>query len=220
MSSSHNSSKIIEVNKRIAALGASRKLAQALALFRGIAGQGLKPTIVSYNVILYACIRCGDMATANTIFAELMAPIRAARGTDLPDTAVVPTVVTYTTMLKGLCQNGDMLAAEYLVGDMQRQGITPNLRTVNMFLRGCLWHGFAEEALSCYGHLGDWSLTPDRVSVDYTVRTLAASLRIKEACAILEDMPNFVRVRPVTLDVLAPPWVMRLSLPRVPSGRA
>lgn len=147
--SSH--AKIIEVNKRIASLGASRKLTQALDLFRGVPASGLQPTIVTYNVILYACVRCGALDIALQIFRELMASVSAGG-------EVVPTVVTFTTVLKGLCQSGDLVAAERLVGEMQRHGVPPNLRTVNMFLRGCLWHGFAEEALTCYHHLGDWSL--------------------------------------------------------------
>jgi hypothetical protein len=103
---SASTQRVIAVNKRIAALGAARKLPQALEEFRRlVASAELRPTIVSYNVVLYAAIRCGELGTARAVFEQLCG---ASASGDVD--SVQPTVVTYTTMLKGYCQQGDMRA--------------------------------------------------------------------------------------------------------------
>ena len=179
---------IIAVNKKIQALGAERQLVAALSTFRGIKSSGLQPTLVTYNVILYACVRCGALETALQLFAD-----QKAAAEKFPP--VYPNVITYTTIIKGLCQAGQIKAAARVLKEMSEADIAPNLRTANMFLRGCLWHGHVDEAMECYHKIPKWGLSPDRTTVDYVVRLLATALRINEAIDVLTVTQKFVKVR-------------------------
>ena len=178
---------VIALNKKIQALGAERQLQAAISTFRSIRSSGLYPTLVSYNVILYACVRCGDLATARKLFEEQKASAAS-------NTSLSPNVITYTTMMKGFCSAGLMVDASRLLKDMAEAEVAPNLRTINMFLRGCLWHGNPDEALDCYTRIVKWALSPDRTSVDYTVRVLATGLRLNEACDVLATVPKYITV--------------------------
>jgi pentatricopeptide repeat protein len=180
---------LIEANKRIQALGAARRLDAALSEFHGLKKSGLKASLVTYNVILYACVRCGAVDQALEIFAS-----QRSLAATIP--ALAPNIVTYTTVMKGLCQSGRVREAWRLLKEAANL-VELNSRAVNMFLRGCLWHGYPSEALECYGSLAKWAVVPDRVTVDYTVRLLSFALRITEASSLLTSLPRHVTVRVV-----------------------
>ena len=96
--------RVIQVNKRIAILGKERKLNEALEAFESLGHKGMVATDVTFNVILYACVRCGEVDKAKKLFQQLC-----------EETSIKPNVVTFTTLLKGLCVVGDMAAAELLL---------------------------------------------------------------------------------------------------------
>ena len=65
--------RVIEINQRMNALGRERRLTEALGLLPELRAQGLKPTAVTFNVLLSACTRCGDNARAAALLAEMTA---------------------------------------------------------------------------------------------------------------------------------------------------
>lgn len=50
------------------------------------------------------------------------------------------------------------------------------------------------DAITTYGKLPGWSLSPDATTLDYTVRLLASALLINEAIDALAGAPKFVTV--------------------------
>jgi pentatricopeptide repeat protein len=180
--------RVIEINKRIKACGDARQIDQALAAFASLDSQGLQPTAVSFNVILFALVKCGELQQATQIYQRMLAR-----------TDVQPNVVTLTSLLKGHCAAGDMQSAWTLLDGMARQGpsgrLRPNTRTLNTFLRGCLWTGDVERAVQVFRQLCDGDgggsggggiVSPDVTSVDYLLRLLTMSLRLDEARHVYE----------------------------------
>ena len=176
--------KVIDANKRIKRLGEARELGQAVAVFEELeaAGGAMAPTVVSYNVILFALVRCGELAQAAAVYTRMLArekpPVR-------------PTVVTLTTLLKGYCEAGDLPAAEQLLGQMadgQTLGpaARPNTRTLNAFLRGCLLTGDAHRAAAVHAKLLAAWVVPDAATTDYLLRLQAVALQLDAAAALAE----------------------------------
>jgi len=114
--------RVIQVNKRMALLGQQRQFSEVLKTFESLGHKGMQPSEVTYNVLLYACVRCGELQHAKTFLTQM-----------LERNDLTPNVVTYTTVLKGLCVEGDMKAAEDLLGQMVVRRLKPNTRTINMY---------------------------------------------------------------------------------------
>jgi pentatricopeptide repeat protein len=203
-SSSLTSSRVIEVNKRIKAHGDARQIDQALAAFASLDEQGLQPTAVSFNVILFALVKCGELQQATMIYQRM-----------LTRTDVKPNVVTLTSLLKGHCGAGDMQSACMLLDSMAQNGsqqLRPNTRTLNTFLRGCLWTGEVGRAMDVFGRLcggGGSDVCPDATSIDYLLRLLTTSLRLDEAQTMFEEHAAVIDRTPFPLFAFATACALR-----------
>jgi pentatricopeptide repeat protein len=167
----------------------------------------LKPTIYTYTNLLNACVRCYDTARAEQFFNEVQSRAAAqpnhVRQTDLD---LTPNEVTWTVIIKGLCQDYRIDdALQYLhqmtiasstssvdssnkgkggnSGSMKKSvGLSPNLRTLNTILRGCLRTGRIDAALSLFKRMNnDYGILPDSTSYEYLVKNLCQSMMIDDA---------------------------------------
>ena len=146
-----------------------------------------QPTAVSFNVILFALVKCGELQQATKIYHRML-----AHGD------VQPNVVTLTSLLKGHCTAGDLGSAHALLDQMAQEDLRPNTRTLNTFLRGGLWTGDVDRAASVFKQLCSSKggrVQPDSTSIDYLLRLLTTSLRL--------------RPRTNTVDVLCSNWCTR-----------
>ena len=125
-----------ELNRSIAACASKKDLSGALEAFDAAKASGWSNGH-TYSAMINTYIRCGCLKEAETIFAELRAHPK-----------LNPDVITCTTMLKGYSAAGDIRKCLSLLEDMStiKPRIKPNIRTVNTFLRCCLWTGATEEA--------------------------------------------------------------------------
>jgi pentatricopeptide repeat protein len=99
-----------------------------------------------------------------------------------------PGVVTFTTMVKCYCQEGQIVAAKRLLVEMEEQGVGPNVRTGNTYLRGCLMIGEADEALAMLKRMRTrWGVEPDESTYEMVVALLCQALRLDEAWALVEE---------------------------------
>ena len=189
--------RVVEINKAIKAHGDMRQIDDALAAFASFDELGLQPTAVSFNVILFALVKCDELAQAQGIYEKMLAR-----------EDVQANVVTLTSLLKGHCGAGDMQSASALLDHMaQSEELRPNTRTLNTFLRGCLWTGDVDRATRAFRQLCSRGFTgggvrPDATSVDYLLRLLATSLRIGEARKIFEEHANTIDRTPFPLVAL------------------
>jgi pentatricopeptide repeat protein len=181
---------VIGFNKMIQEYGSQRRLAAAKLAFEELQ-KSHKPTVVSFNVMIYACVKCDNLALARDIFEQMQSNEKTP-----------PTVISYTTLLKGFCQGGDMASALKLVDTMQEQKLEPNIRTLNMVLRGALWSaevGLAHKVWEnlCVPHRGTHvAVTPDAIAVEYIVKLLSQGLQVNKARKILEKYEGLAGVSP------------------------
>ena len=90
-----------------------------------------------------------------------------------------PEVAAYTAALKALCSVGDQRRAKGLLEAMAQESkrAQPNLRTVNTYLRGCLRHGWVDDARWCDGRSKVWGIIGDASTRNYLATIFAAALK-------------------------------------------
>lgn len=137
----------------------------------------------SHAILVNAHATCGDAVGA-------LAALKAMRASGHR-----PRVMSYTAALKALGGAGDIAGSHQLLGEMEAdlggdgEDFTPNVRTANTFLRGCLVGGGVEEAVGLLSRLGKgvWATTPPGTSaLEYVGLLCAQALRLDEATALAE----------------------------------
>ncbi|CAI5480564.1 unnamed protein product, partial [Closterium sp. Yama58-4] len=88
---------------------------EALSVAEEMHLQGLQWERVTFNCLILACVRAGDMDRALDLLQDMKAEA-LRRGDD----DVLPDAVTYTTIIKGLAEEGDIEALRDVVADMKR----------------------------------------------------------------------------------------------------
>lgn len=71
---------------------------------------------------------------ADESLARQTTPLCVAVYRDMPDVGVVPNLFTYTALMHGVLAAGYYDQAAMLVRDMQRHGMTPDVRSINLML--------------------------------------------------------------------------------------
>ena len=185
--------KVVEINKEMSLLASRRQLKDALELFDGLAKENLLNSY-SYGIILNACVQCGAMDKADFFFEEM----RQRRDKQCSSTEA------YTTYVKGLTiHRGDLTKSAYLIREMNEfklkskakkfhgSFITPNVRTFNTYLRGCLMYGDVEKAKEMYLYMTKTcNINGDESTFDYMTALLAAGLRLNDMITLQQDQSN------------------------------
>ncbi|KAJ0985021.1 hypothetical protein J5N97_003377 [Dioscorea zingiberensis] len=86
----------------------------ALTIRDEILRQGLKPDKITYNTLVFACVKSGDLDAAFQLIAEMKEEAQKANSNEF-----FPDAVTYTTLLKGLGDKKDLLSLQEIVVEMK-----------------------------------------------------------------------------------------------------
>ena len=109
----------------------------------------------------------------------------------------------FTILLRGYCQVGSVHRARLLLDEMTSEGIRPDARAVNTFLRGCLHRGEVASAQEVFEKMqSEWQITPDATSRRYMAQLLSQGLRLKDLkllmCLGQANLLLAIRKRPNT----------------------
>ena len=169
-------SEAVALNKEIAQHASRKQLTEAMNLFEKASSLGWANSH-TYAAAINANIRCGSVAGAAILFDQL----RKKKGLRID-------VITCTTMLKGFCSEGDMLRSVQLFEEMDKSNprVSPNIRTINTFLRGCVTTGDIENAdKMIIKTQKEYSLIPDVSTWEYLVTLLCQGLLLDKALPII-----------------------------------
>jgi len=121
--------------------------------------QKLQYSIVTYNTLIDACIRSGEM-TRIAALLELMASDN-----------IRPNVITHSTVLKGYCQDNRVDKAFEVLEDMKRcPDFAPDEVTYNTLLDGCARHGMLERGLELLKDMEASNVTPSNFTLSVVVK--------------------------------------------------
>lgn len=103
----------------------SRDCAKAVECYEEIRLHGIKVSLVTFNTLVDACCRVGDMESAARLYRDML------------DAECQPDLITYSTLVKGYCVRGELDEAMELFALMQQKGIAFDAIVYNSLLDGC-----------------------------------------------------------------------------------
>ena len=125
----------------------------------------------TYAIMINACVQCANIALAEQVFYQMKA-------------AKMASVQSVTTLCRGYSSAGRIEAAQCLLNEAAslRPPVVLNVRSFNTFMRGCLWYGHVEKAVSTFRSMKSrFNVSPDASTAQYTISLLSSALRIREA---------------------------------------
>ena len=109
-----------------------------------------KPNIITYNIVIDCCIKCGNIDLAYSYYNILIDNNKSNNNTN-NDLIVKPDIVTFSTLIKGEIHNGCFGKAKILMNKMlEYDYIKPDCILLNTLLDGCEKCNSYDEALDIY----------------------------------------------------------------------
>jgi len=102
-----------------------RQMDRAEQLYQELKAEKLPIGLVTYNALVDAMSRVGDVDRAADLFRDMCAQ------------GLSPDLVTYSTVIKGYCVQGDLEQAIQLFTLMRKRGLRPDQLLFNTLLAGC-----------------------------------------------------------------------------------
>lgn len=187
ISNKKRKNKLNLLNNELQDLAQKKCLKQAIKRFKWGANKGLSLNLHSYTNLLNAFVRCVDMSGAEQLFQDMLTA------------NITPNVVVFTVLLKGYAETGALLPMHSLLySRMPEHHITPNLRTLHAFLRGCIRIGATQACLTILNHLPAWNITLDWTSISHIVYLLSQSLHTTLAITFLSQNMATIDTSPET----------------------
>ena len=177
----------VAINQEIATHARRKELTAAMQLFdRAVATDAAN--MHTFAAAVNCNVRCGNLAGALAIYDKLKA--KEYKKGFRPDTIIC------TTLLKGICEAGNIPRALELFGEMQGLKVVPNIRTVNTFLRGCVWVGAVDQADQMVARMQrEFQLVPDVSTWEYLVALLCQALRLEKVLPLLGRLKSDAGMR-------------------------
>ncbi|CAE7188442.1 unnamed protein product [Symbiodinium sp. CCMP2456] len=161
----------------VKAATASQQLTAAVELYEETKG-ALRLTAVTYNTLIDALVRAGDLKRAMQLFRDMACQ----------DTG--PDLISFSILIKGFASSGDLETAILLMGQMQGQGIQPDSILFNSILHGCARsqrRALTEEVLADMEKAG---VAPSNFTVSILVKLYGRCGDLPAALEVIEDYPK------------------------------
>lgn len=174
--------KIVQLNNNIAQHANRKELDEAMALYKQAISDGIANSH-TYAAAINANIRCGRLDGAEAVMHAMQ---KKGRKRD---------VIICTTMIKGYCMAGRLTDALNLLKDMTEKKpiVSPNIRTINTLLRGCVQAGDVSSAETLVAQSQkDFKIQLDVSSWEYLIALLSQGLKLDKVLPIvgrLKDDP-------------------------------
>lgn len=99
---------------------------KAVKLYKEMKTKGIKLDVVAYNTVIHAVGLSKGVDFAMRLYREMM------------ELGCMPNIVTCNTIIKLLCQNGRTTEAYYMLDEMRKKDIAPDVRTYHCFFGGLM----------------------------------------------------------------------------------
>jgi len=137
-----------------------KDLARALALFREMPVEGVPYNIITYNSMMDACVKCGDLSSAEGLLREMTSR----------ETSVEPDLISFSTILKGYCHNGELDKALQVAESMKARGLRSDELVYNTLMDGCVKVGDVSAGLGLFEEMVQVGLKPSAITNSILLR--------------------------------------------------
>ncbi|CAK9060766.1 unnamed protein product, partial [Durusdinium trenchii] len=161
-------------NSAITACGRAIAWPQALHVFQ----ETSRPTLVTYNALLYAFAEASEWSLALQVLHEL-------------NQKIVPNVVTLNSVLHALCTGSHHVAAQRLLGRMPDYGLTADLYSYTTVMSACTSVSCWEMTCDLLTTMMSKQIDPDMHSVNNVISALASGPKWQEAFHMFSNIDQF-----------------------------
>lgn len=147
-----------------------KKFGRVWAVYQEMLVEKMDFSIVTYNTLVDACARCGEVCRVPTLLE------------DMDRHNVEPNLITYSAILKGYCQDGKLDKAFELLESMrQTTKFKPDEIMFNSLLDGCARQGLWDRGISLLEEMEQVGIKPSNFTLSILVKLASRSKRLDAA---------------------------------------
>jgi len=154
-----------------------RQMDRAEQLYQELKAEKLPIGLVTYNALVDAMSRVGDVDRAADLFRDMCAQ------------GLSPDLVTYSTVIKGYCVQGDLEQAIQLFTLMRKRGIQPDAILFNSILDGAARKQMTSLVEQVLGDMEGCGIAPSNFTLSILVKLYGRSQDLDTALRHVETMP-------------------------------
>ncbi|KAL2613475.1 hypothetical protein R1flu_025167 [Riccia fluitans] len=151
-------------------------LGTVVSVFKDMYTQGIEPDIISFNILLEACVAGGHVREAQKVFENLK------------KRALKPTVVTYTTLINVYASAGHRGDALLLLSEMLAHNCLPNAVTFSSLITACARDGVYDEAEKLFQVMKEFNVEPNIITYNAMIDLYKKSGDFASARRLYEEM--------------------------------
>jgi len=155
-----------------------KELGHAMELYEEMDKNDITCTITSYNMLIDALARGGDMTRVARLFR------------DMCQKNVAPDLVTYSTVIKGYSVKGELEPAMQLFTLMRKRGIKPDGILFNSILDGCAHKQMRTLTEQVLADMEEEGVNPSNFTLSILVKLYGRCGDIDQAFDVVETYPK------------------------------
>jgi pentatricopeptide repeat protein len=146
---------------------------------------GIQFTQSTFNVLIDACARSGQMQRAEPLLK------------DMGEQGIEPNVITFSSVIKGYCSENRVDKAFELLEEMKKTStVVPDEVTYNTLLDGCARYGQFERGLAVLEEMKSVGVPPSNFTLSVLVKLANRSKKPAKAFELCEQICSEFKIRP------------------------
>jgi pentatricopeptide repeat protein len=146
--------------------------------------RGIEFTLVTYNMLLYACAQCGEMRRVPAILTQMVGE------------QVEPALATYCSIIKGYCREHKLDNAFEVLEELK---LTPHFKPddilYNTLLSGCAQMGLYDRGIRVYEEMLQAGVTPSGHTLSLLVKLASRGGRFEKAFEFCDEFSRKFNLR-------------------------
>lgn len=162
-----------------------KRFQQVWAVYQEMISEKIEFSLSTYNLLIDACARKGDMGCVHSLLEEMASKDLA------------PNIMTYGAILKGYCQASQFDNAYALYEDMKRHpGVKPDEVTYNTLLDGCARQGLYDKGMQVLQEMQESGVRPSNFTLTVLAKLATRSKKYAKAFELVEELAKQYRLKP------------------------
>jgi len=205
---------IIAYNTMIKGYASLGNADKCFELYETLLGGGIAPSVMTYGILLDACIGVANLSKVKRVFWDLRASevepnvvhytayirclVSAGLLKEAQDTlqemesnsAITPDLVTFSTLVKAFADRGHIADSMRVIERMVAQGVEPDSVVFNTLLTGCCVEPMAtSQIMHIFSRLIEQGLKPSSATLSILVKAFATTESWQVCLQLLENSP-------------------------------